>query len=280
VQSPDEKKAHAGAAADAAAVAPSAATGVRQAGALLFVVCAAALAFEVALVRICSAVLQYHVSFAVVSLAVLGVGVGGFVAWAATRRSAARVPVVMHWALLAIAPGILLALVVMLRLPFAAHWTFLLFLLLPPYVAVGAFQALLLRVFASRASALYAIDLLGGAVAPPPPAVIDARAARSTWRSSRLASRRCRSVVEQPERQPCLAGAAEWVWHSPVVVVVRTHALPRRRLCARPRSWWRGCCSPPRRGAEAGPELQRWDATAASMSSCGAARAAARVHRR
>jgi len=136
----------------------------RHAIALLFAVSFCALAFEVALTRVCSAVLLYHVSFAVVSLAVLGVGLGGFLAYLATGRAPARVTSVVTAALLAISPGILLALFVLLRLPFAAHWPLLLFLTLPPFAAVGAVQALLMRALAQRASAIYAADLAGGAV--------------------------------------------------------------------------------------------------------------------
>ena len=45
--------------------------------------------FEVALTRICSVLLQYHLSFAVVSLAVLGVGLGGLLAYALVHNGRA-----------------------------------------------------------------------------------------------------------------------------------------------------------------------------------------------
>ncbi len=147
----------------AAAAAPAAAVRFRHALLLLCLGSGFALAFEVALTRVCSAVLQYHVSFAVVSLAVLGLGLGGFLAYLVTRRQATRGAATLTVALLLVSPGILLTLVALLRLPFATHWTSLLFLMLPPFIAVGALQALLLRAFAHRAGALYAADLLGGA---------------------------------------------------------------------------------------------------------------------
>src|SRR5262245_59398709 len=128
-----------------AAAAPATTLHFRHALLLLGLGSGCALAFEVALTRVCSAVLQYHVSFAVVSLAVLGLGLGGFLASLVTRRQATREAVTLTVALLLVSPGILLTLVVLLRLPFAAHWTTLLFLMLPPFIAVGSLQALLLR---------------------------------------------------------------------------------------------------------------------------------------
>jgi SAM-dependent methyltransferase len=129
----------------------------------LFLVTACMLAFEVAFTRICSVLLQYHVSFAVVSLAVLGLGLGGFAAYLWVGRRAERVEPACRAALLGIAPGMLLALVGLLQLRFAEHWTSLLFLILPVFACAGAFQSLLLRALAAEASVLYAADLIGGA---------------------------------------------------------------------------------------------------------------------
>ena len=130
----------------------------------MFLAAGAALAFEVALTRICSVLLQYHLSFAVVSMAVLGIGLGGFVAYAGTRRRPDAVPSWTGGALVALPLGILLALVVLLRLPFARHWPWLIFLVLPMFAAAGAYQSLVLRQFVDRAGRLYAADLAGGAV--------------------------------------------------------------------------------------------------------------------
>ena len=129
----------------------------------MFLAAAAALAFEVALTRICSVILQYHLSFAVVSMAVLGVGLGGFVAYVGTRRDPSAIESWTSGALVAMPVGILVALVVLLRTPFARHWPWLLFLVLPVFVAAGAYQSLVLRRFADHAGRLYAADLAGGA---------------------------------------------------------------------------------------------------------------------
>jgi len=127
----------------------------------MFFVSASALTFEVALTRICSVLLQYHLSFAVVSLAVLGVGLGGLLAFALRRGGGpGDLP---GMALIALGPAIAVALVVVLRLPFATGWPWLLFLVLPPFVAAGTFLSLVLRANVERAGSLYAADLAGGA---------------------------------------------------------------------------------------------------------------------
>lgn len=133
-----------------------------HAAAGMFFVSATTLTFEVALTRVCSVLLQYHLSFAVVSLAVLGVGLGGLVAfW--MRRDAGKAETGPALALAALGPAIVLALVVLLRLPFANFWPVLVFLVLPPFVAAGAFLSLVLRANVERAGRLYAADLAGGA---------------------------------------------------------------------------------------------------------------------
>jgi len=131
-------------------------------------VSATALAFEVALTRICSVLLQYHLSFAVVSMAVLGVGLGGFAAWALVVRAERRGlqgadSTVAQAALLAFGPALVLALVVLMCLPFASAWPALLPFVLPAFACAGAFQSLALRAYATSAGRLYAADLLGGA---------------------------------------------------------------------------------------------------------------------
>ncbi|UCE01832.1 MAG: hypothetical protein JSW67_11245 [Candidatus Latescibacterota bacterium] len=136
---------------------------LRHAMPTIFVVTACVLAFEVGLTRVCAVLLQHHVSFAVVSFAVLGLGVGGFAAFLATRHAVDKVGGAASLALLAVSPAMLLALFSLLRLPFAERWTFLLFLVLPAFVAAGAFQSLLLRALASQAGLLYGADLAGGA---------------------------------------------------------------------------------------------------------------------
>lgn len=129
----------------------------------LFLVSTCVLAFEVALTRICSVLLQYHLSFAVVSMSILGLGIGGFVADALTRRDPRRSAGIAAAAIVALGPALLAALAVLLGLPFARAWPALLFLVLPVFVAAGAFQSLVLRDGAARVGTLYAADLAGGA---------------------------------------------------------------------------------------------------------------------
>jgi hypothetical protein len=129
----------------------------------LFLATAVVLAFEVSLTRICSVLLQYHISFAVVSFAVLGLGLGGFAARLAVRGHPERTGPWAAGALLLVAPCMLLALFVLLRTPFASAWPALLVLILPVFVCTGAFQSLLFAQHASQMGRLYAADLAGGA---------------------------------------------------------------------------------------------------------------------
>jgi spermidine synthase len=131
---------------------------------MLFLATAVVLAFEVSLTRICSVLLQYHISFAVVSSAVLGLGLGGFAARLAVRARPHRMPMLATGALLLVAPSMLLALVILLRTPFASAWQSLLLLILPVFVFTGAFQSLVFASFPQAMGRLYAADLLGGAV--------------------------------------------------------------------------------------------------------------------
>jgi len=135
----------------------------RRAQLTLFLATAVVLAFEVSLTRICSVLLQYHISFAVVSFAVLGLGFGGFAARLAVRGHADRMLPWARRALLLVAPCMLLALVVLLRLPFATAWPQLLVLILPVLVCTGAFQSLLFASHPQNMGRLYAADLMGGA---------------------------------------------------------------------------------------------------------------------
>jgi len=130
----------------------------------LFLATAVVLAFEVSLTRICSVLLQYHISFAVVSFAVLGLGLGGFAARWAVRGHPQRLQPLAAAALLLVAPAMLLALLVLLRTPFATAWPSLLVLILPVFVLTGAFQSLVFAHHAQNMGRLYAADLAGGAL--------------------------------------------------------------------------------------------------------------------
>ncbi len=136
---------------------------VHASGVFLFLTSFCVLVFEVSLSRICSVLLQYHMSFAVVSLTILGIGAGGFAAYTATRKKHSATDVATT-ALTLFSPALLAALATLLWLPFARFWPFLIFLLLPAFVATGAFQALVLRSFPQRAGILYGADLCGGAL--------------------------------------------------------------------------------------------------------------------
>jgi spermidine synthase len=63
----------------------------------------------------------------------------------------------------AISPGILLAIASLLIVPWAQAWVVLIPLLMPAFCLAGVFQSLALRAFLERAGVLYAADLCGGA---------------------------------------------------------------------------------------------------------------------
>lgn len=130
----------------------------------LFLATAMVLAFEVSLTRICSVLLQYHISFAVVSFAVLGLGLGGFAARFATRGRPDRVLPLAALSLMLVSPAMILTLIILLKLPFATAWTGLLVLILPVFIFTGSFQSLVFQHYAKRMGSFYAVDLAGGAL--------------------------------------------------------------------------------------------------------------------
>jgi MFS family permease len=125
---------------------------------------AAVLGFEVALTRVFAVLLRYHFAFLVVSIAVCGLGVGGYAAFWIRRRRALSLPITA--ALFAFT--ILLALTLMLRVVFArfpeSYWMAALLVLIP-FSCAGAFLAEVFARFPAWSGRLYAWDLAGAALA-------------------------------------------------------------------------------------------------------------------
>ena len=144
-------------------VAPPATWHLRSTALMMFLVTALILAFEISVTRVCSVLLQYHMIFAVVSFAVLGLGLGGFAASWWARQDEGRLRPLSTVATWMLAPAMLLTLFTLVLAPFAAYWTVLLVVVLPPFVAVGVFQSIALRVLSAHAATLYAADLAGAA---------------------------------------------------------------------------------------------------------------------
>ena len=138
-----------------------------RAGGGLFLLSAASLAFEITLTHLFSFVMQYHFAFLAISTAILGLGIGAAISYLVIRKeqeasperigtllsqmaaiSAIAMPVVaILFNLIGFVPGVVLQAVVGAL----------------PFLAVGLATARLYAAFSSRATWLYALDLLGAA---------------------------------------------------------------------------------------------------------------------
>jgi len=128
------------------------------------VLSAAVLGFEVALTRVFSVLLRYHFAFLVISIAVCGLGVGGYAAyWLRRKRELSLSLLATLFAL-----SVVIALALMLRVVFAhfpnAYWLAAVLVLIP-FSLGGAFLAEAFARFPSWSGRLYAWDLAGAALA-------------------------------------------------------------------------------------------------------------------
>jgi hypothetical protein len=123
----------------------------------------AVLGFEVALTRLFAVLLRYHFAFLVISIAVCGLGVGGYLTHWLRRRH--PLPLGVLAILFAVFVDIAVALLLLVIFPLApdAFWATALVVLVP-FTCAGAFLAKPLRVFAVERR-LYAWDLVGAALA-------------------------------------------------------------------------------------------------------------------
>jgi hypothetical protein len=128
------------------------------------VLSAAVLGFEIALTRVFAVLLRYHFAFLVISIAVCGLGVGGYAAYWLRRKREISLPALS--ALMAL--SIVLALALMLRVVFAhfpsAYWVAAA-LVLVPFSLAGAFLAEAFARYSQWSGRLYAWDLAGAAIA-------------------------------------------------------------------------------------------------------------------
>lgn len=127
------------------------------------VLSAAVLGFEVALTRVFSVLLRYHFAFLVISIAVCGLGVGGYAAYWLRRKRELSLPLLSTL----FALSVVLALTLMLRVVFAhypdAYWVAAV-LVLVPFSLGGAFLAEAFARFPLWSGRLYAWDLAGAAL--------------------------------------------------------------------------------------------------------------------
>ena len=126
------------------------------------VLSAALLGFEVALTRVFAVLLRYHFAFLVISIAVCGLGVGGYATyWLRRKRELSLASLAALFAL-----SIAVALALMLRVVFArfpeAYWLAAILVLIPFSIG-GAFLSEAFVRFSVWSGRLYAWDLAGAA---------------------------------------------------------------------------------------------------------------------
>jgi Spermidine synthase len=135
----------------------------------VFLISLSVLAFEVALTRIFSVMLSYHFVFAVVSVAMLGLGAGGllFKRWGtALPDRAVWISALLFSVALAVSVALILTLPIYASKALAGFrfWVYI-GLAAAPFFAAGFTMSGLFQRFAGRSSLLYGADLLGAAAA-------------------------------------------------------------------------------------------------------------------
>jgi hypothetical protein len=124
----------------------------------------AVLGFEVALTRLFAVLLRYHFAFLVISIAVCGLGVGGyFTHWLRRRRP---LPLGVLAILFAVFVDVAVAMLLRVIFPLApdAFWATALVVLVP-FTFAGAFLAEAFARYSQWSGRLYAWDLVGAALA-------------------------------------------------------------------------------------------------------------------
>lgn len=125
------------------------------------------IALQLNLIRILSALLSYHYVFSVVSLAMLGLGLGGVVVQFFVRSNKAQGPTLARLAWLTALCTLvsMLLLLWMAQQPiFFSHFYAYFLVVLLPFILGGAFFAYAYKVYSAQGSQLYAADLLGAAL--------------------------------------------------------------------------------------------------------------------
>ncbi|HPC35931.1 MAG TPA: hypothetical protein P5268_07415 [Candidatus Marinimicrobia bacterium] len=130
----------------------------------LFLVSATVICFEIISTRISSVIFVNNYAFIILSLAILGLGMGGVFSY--YRYSASKIPqVVRTIARFLFLTGISLLLFIISVIGFSITNPFIYFpLLFLPFFFAGVVYALIFRIFADESFKLYASDLIGAAV--------------------------------------------------------------------------------------------------------------------
>ena len=151
----------------------------------VFALSAAGLAFEVSLTRIFSLLFQYHYVFLIVSLAVLGLGLGAALGHLGLQRQwIAGGQENLNRLSLALAVSLPAAAFLLSRVRSASSIWPAAILGLIPFVILGGFYALAYRLFARRSGLLYGADLLGAAAGLALSAGLHVWASSMQWRDT------------------------------------------------------------------------------------------------
>ena len=129
----------------------------------VFLITYAVLTFEVALTRIFSVMLSYHFVFAIVSAALLGLGVGAMLLkrWRGLRiSSASRVGAILFPLLIVVS---VLLIITLPQVTSRGFWIYLVLAVLP-FAAAGFAVSGIFQQFADKSPLLYGADLLGAAL--------------------------------------------------------------------------------------------------------------------
>jgi len=137
--------------------------------ACIFLVSCCVMALEIAVSRLLSALFSYHYVFLVLSLALMGLGMGGMLSWFMRKNSPAdeKNPSGLGWPAwffaMAVPSSILLA--VQVGRIAGSPWAIVLIspILCTPFAAAGWFMANMYRSFPAISHRLYGMDLLGAA---------------------------------------------------------------------------------------------------------------------
>jgi SAM-dependent methyltransferase len=130
----------------------------------LFFISASLFTFQVALTRVFSPMLRYHFVFLVISVAIFGLGIGGYIAYAYARKKQGRnlSAYLAAWPTV-LAAALVLAFSLIYKLPFLHVYVLYGAIATLPFVAGGFFISLVFISYPLSSHRLYFADLLGAA---------------------------------------------------------------------------------------------------------------------
>ncbi|MEK6680890.1 MAG: hypothetical protein AABY79_02880 [Nitrospirota bacterium] len=128
----------------------------------IFLFSASLLLLEITLTRLSSVILSYHHVFLVVSISMLGLGIGGLAAfYLANKPEKGERYLLLSCALFIISTPI--SIILMSQLPYTPNIFFYAFLMFIPFFFAGILLSIIFRLYPEYSSRLYAADIAGAA---------------------------------------------------------------------------------------------------------------------